>query len=84
MPGFALFFGEVPASQLLYDLLYYFLHRMLQRPLMMKLFHGVHHQVRYPTAFDGLYIHPLELVAALIPLFPGIGVVGPIVARPIT
>ena len=25
--------------------------------LMMELFHGVHHKVRYPTAFDGLYIH---------------------------
>ena len=78
MPGLALFFGEVLASLLLYDLLYYFLHRMLHRPLMMKLFHGVHHKVHYPTAFDGLYIHPVELVAALIPLFLSIAVVGPI------
>ncbi len=78
MPGFALFFGEVLASLLLYDLLYYFLHRLLHRPLIMKLVHGVHHKVRYPTALDGLYIHPMELVAALIPLFLGIAVVGPI------
>ena len=78
MPGLALFFGEVLASLLLYDLLYYFLHRLLHRPLMMKLFHGVHHKVLYPTAFDELYIHPVELVAALIPLFLGIAVVGPI------
>ena len=78
MPGFALFLGEVLAALLLYDLLYYFLHRTLHLPLMMKLFHGVHHKVRYPTAFDGLYIHPVELVAALVPLFLGIAVVGPI------
>ena len=78
MPGLALFCGEVLASLLLYDLLYYFLHRMLHRPLMMKLIHGVHHKVRYPTAFDGLYIHPVELAAALVPLFLGIAIVGPI------
>ena len=77
-PGFALFFGEVLASLMLGDFLYYFVHRMLHRPLMMKLFHGVHHKVRYPAAFDGLYIHPVELVAALIPLFVSIAVVGPI------
>ena len=78
MPGFALFFGEVLAALLLYDLLYCFLHRMLHLPLMMRLLHGVHHRVRYPTALDGLYIHPVELVAALVPLFLGIAVVGPI------
>ena len=78
MPGLALFFVEVVAALLLYDFLYYLLHRMLHRPLMMKLIHGVHHKVRYPTAFDGLYIHPVELAAALVPLFLGIAVVGPI------
>ena len=78
LPGFALFFSEILAALLLYDLLYYFLHRMLHLPLMMKLFHGVHHKVRYPTAFDGLYIHPVELVAALVPLFLGVALVGPI------
>ncbi len=79
-PGFALFVGEVLASLLLYDFLYYLLHRLLHRPRMMRLIHGVHHKVLYPTAFDGLYIHPVELVAALIPLFVSIAVVGPISA----
>ena len=77
-PGFALFVGEVLASLLLYDFLYYLLHRLLHRPRMMKLIHGVHHKVLYPAAFDGLYIHPVEVAAALVPLFVSIAVVGPI------
>ena len=77
-PGWIPFFAEVLAALLVYDILYYFLHRGLHHRRMMQLFHGVHHRVRYPTAFDGLYIHPVELVTALVPLFLGIALVGPI------
>lgn len=73
-----LWFGEVMASLLLYDLAYYAMHRAFHRPRMMKWVHGVHHKVHYPTAMDGLYLNPVENMAGLSLLMLSIAAVGPI------
>lgn len=58
-------FGEVLASLLLYDFMYYFMHRGMHHPKVMKYVHGVHHYVRFPTAQESIYLHPLENIAGL-------------------
>lgn len=77
-PGPLGFAVEVLAALLLYDLLYYAAHRCCHRPRLMRAVHGVHHRVRYPTAFDGLYVHPAELVGGLGLLLASIAAVGPV------
>lgn len=58
-------FGEVLAVLLVYDFMYYFLHRGMHHPKVMKQVHGVHHYIRHPTAFESVYVHPLEGIAGV-------------------
>ncbi len=53
-------FGEVLAVLMVYDFMYYFAHRIMHYPKLMKYVHGVHHYIRYPTAFESVYLHPIE------------------------
>ncbi|MCY4516158.1 MAG: sterol desaturase family protein [Acidimicrobiaceae bacterium] len=76
--GIAVFAVQVLGALLIYDVLYYVMHRTLHRPKLMRLIHGVHHRVRYPTARDSLYLHPVELVAGITLLLVSVAVVGPV------
>ncbi len=58
--GYLTIFGEGLAILLLYDFMYYFFHRGMHNPKVMKQVHGVHHYIRHPTAFESIYVHPLE------------------------
>ncbi len=77
-PGAAHFLGETFAVLLLYDLAYYFYHRGMHHPRIMKAIHGVHHKVRFPTASESIYLHPLEQIGALGLLLAAISLLGPI------
>lgn len=77
-PGAAQLLGETLAVLLTYDLAYYVYHRTLHHPRLMKLIHGVHHRVRYPTASESIYLHPLEQIGALAMLLGAIALYGPI------
>lgn len=70
--------GQVLAVLLLYDFLYYFMHRTLHRRKLMKFVHGVHHKARFPSAFESLYLHPLENLAGLSLLMTSIALLGPV------
>lgn len=52
--------AEALGVLLLYDFMYYFFHRAMHYPKVMKYCHGVHHYIRHPTAFESVYVHPLE------------------------
>ncbi len=77
-PGMAHLLGETLAVLLVYDLAYYFYHRGLHHPRLMKWIHGVHHRVRYPTASESIYLHPLEQIGALSMLLGAMLLFGPI------
>jgi sterol desaturase/sphingolipid hydroxylase (fatty acid hydroxylase superfamily) len=67
------------AILLVYDLLYYFLHRFaFHQWSWLKKVHTVHHLVRHPTAFDSLYLHPVETALGLVLLFSCIALFGPV------
>ena len=77
-PGGALLLGESLGVLMLYDLMYYFYHRGMHHPFVLKHVHRIHHLVRYPTAPESIFLHPLELLGALALLFLAIWIVGPI------
>ena len=77
-PGLAHFLGETFGVLLLYDFAYYFYHRAMHHPKIMKYMHGVHHKIRYPTASESIFLHPLEQIGAIALLFTSITVLGPI------
>ncbi len=77
-PGAAHVFGESLAVLLLYDFLYYFYHRGMHHPKILKYVHRVHHLVRFPTANESIFLHPLEAVGALCLLGFSIVLFGPI------
>ncbi|MGJ8670317.1 MAG: sterol desaturase family protein [Oceanococcus sp.] len=77
-PGSAHVFGETFAVLLLYDFAYYFYHRGMHHPKIMKYIHGVHHKVRFPTASESIYLHPLEQMGALALLLGAMTLLGPI------
>ena len=58
--GFMTLFGEVIVSLLIYDFMYYWAHRWMHIPKFMKAVHGKHHYIRHPTAFESVYVHPIE------------------------
>jgi sterol desaturase/sphingolipid hydroxylase (fatty acid hydroxylase superfamily) len=67
------------AILLVYDFLYYFLHRFAFHQWgWLKKVHTVHHLVRHPTAFDSLYLHPVETALGLVLLFSCIALLGPV------
>ena len=71
-------FGETLAVLLMYDFIYYWFHRVFHHRNLMKLVHGVHHRARFPTAWDGLYLNPVENFAGLGILFLAITIFSPI------
>lgn len=56
---------EATITLMVYDFMYYFLHRGMHYPKVMKYCHGVHHYIRHPTAFESIYLHPLEGIAGI-------------------
>lgn len=73
-------FGEVLAVLLFYDFMYYIMHRTLHHPKLMKYVHGIHHRARFPTAFESLFLHPVEAFGGLFVLFLSAFVIGPVSA----
>jgi sterol desaturase/sphingolipid hydroxylase (fatty acid hydroxylase superfamily) len=69
---------EAFAALLVYDFMYYFFHRGMHHPKAMKYCHGVHHYIRHPTAFESVYVHPLEGIGGVSLLMLGIAITGPI------
>jgi sterol desaturase/sphingolipid hydroxylase (fatty acid hydroxylase superfamily) len=69
---------EVLAALLIYDLMYYFFHRSMHHPKAMKHCHGVHHYIRNPTAFESIYVHPLEGIGGVFLMLLGVFIVGPV------
>jgi sterol desaturase/sphingolipid hydroxylase (fatty acid hydroxylase superfamily) len=62
-----------------YDFAYYLVHRypFHQWQLLRKV-HAVHHTVRYPTAYDSLYMHPIENAIGVLLLIICTFLVGPV------
>ena len=62
-----------------YDFAYYFVHRYSfhQWPWLKKV-HAVHHTVRYPSACDSLFLHPVENAIGLLLLMLCTFLVGPV------
>ncbi|MFO7565527.1 MAG: sterol desaturase family protein [Enhygromyxa sp.] len=71
--------ADVVATLLLYDFLYYFMHRFLfhEWKLLRKV-HVVHHTNKQPTAFESLYVHPVENAMGLGLLMICTLIVGPV------
>ena len=62
-----------------YDFAYYLVHRYpFHQWGPLKRVHAVHHTVRYPTAYDSLYMHPLENAIGLVLLMLCTLLVGPV------
>ncbi len=63
---------EGVALLITYDFAYYLVHRYpFHQWGLLKRVHAVHHTVRYPTAYDSLYMHPLENAIGLVLLMLG-------------
>ena len=70
---------EGVAILITYDFAYYLVHRYpFHQWGLLKRVHAVHHTVRYPTAYDSLYMHPLENAIGLALLMLCTFVVGPV------
>jgi sterol desaturase/sphingolipid hydroxylase (fatty acid hydroxylase superfamily) len=62
-----------------YDFAYYLVHRYpFHQWRLLRRVHAVHHTVRYPTAYDSLYMHPLENAIGLALLMLCTLLVGPV------
>ncbi len=70
---------EGVALLITYDFAYYLVHRYpFHQWGLLKKVHAVHHTIRYPTAYDSLYMHPLENAIGLVLLMLCTFVVGPV------
>jgi sterol desaturase/sphingolipid hydroxylase (fatty acid hydroxylase superfamily) len=76
--GYLTIFGEGLAILLLYDFMYYFFHRGMHHPKVMKKVHGVHHYIRHPTAFESVYVHPLEGIGGNVRFLLSTFILGPV------
>lgn len=71
--------ADVFATLLLYDFLYYFMHRYLFHEWkLLRAVHVVHHTNKQPTAFESLYLHPVENAMGLCLLMLCLLIVGPV------
>jgi sterol desaturase/sphingolipid hydroxylase (fatty acid hydroxylase superfamily) len=62
-----------------YDFAYYLVHRYpFHQWRLLRRVHAVHHTVRYPSAYDSLYMHPLENAIGLALLMLCTLLVGPV------
>jgi sterol desaturase/sphingolipid hydroxylase (fatty acid hydroxylase superfamily) len=63
----------------LYDLLYYCLHRFLFHEWkLLREVHVRHHTVKFPTAIESLYVHPIENMLGVGLLMLCLALVGPV------
>ncbi|MEZ4426877.1 MAG: sterol desaturase family protein [Nannocystaceae bacterium] len=70
---------DVLATLGLYDLLYYCLHRFLFHEWrLLRSVHVVHHTVKYPSAIESLFVHPIENVLGVSLLLACLAIVGPV------
>lgn len=71
--------ADVVVTLALYDLLYYFLHRYLFHEWqLLRSVHVLHHTVKYPTALESLYVHPVENALGVLLLLSCLAIVGPV------
>lgn len=71
--------ADVVVTLGLYDLLYYFLHRFLFHEWqLLRSVHVLHHTVKYPTALESLYVHPIENALGVLLLLTCLAIVGPV------
>ena len=71
--------ADVLGALLLYDFLYYAMHRFVFHEWKaMRSVHAVHHTNKFPTAFESLYMHPLENFMGLGLLMVCTAIVGPV------
>ncbi|PRQ01118.1 sterol desaturase family protein [Enhygromyxa salina] len=69
--------ADVVATLVLYDLIYYCMHRYLFHGRLQWV-HVLHHTVKYPTAIESLYVHPIENAMGVLLFIACIWIVGPI------
>lgn len=69
---------EAFGALMVYDFMYYFFHRAMHHRKAMKYCHSVHHYIRHPTAFESVYVHPLEGIGGVFLMLLGVAIVGPI------
>jgi sterol desaturase/sphingolipid hydroxylase (fatty acid hydroxylase superfamily) len=79
-PGITMLLGETLLVLLLYDFMYYFFHRFMHHPKVLRHVHRVHHLVRFPTANESIFLHPLETIGGLGLLILSVLILGPISA----
>ena len=71
--------ADVIAVLGLYDLLYYLMHRYLFHEWqLLRSVHVLHHTVKYPTAIESLYVHPLENTLGVTLLITCMALIGPV------
>ena len=76
--GFAISFAQVFTILLVYYFMFYWVHRALHLPFLMKHVHYVHHRVRFPTAIDDYYVHPIETLWVTMLFFLSVAIIGPV------
>ena len=76
--GFAVLLGQVLAVLLIYDFMFYWVHRAFHLPFLMRYVHHVHHRVRFPTAIDDYYLHPIDTLWVTTLFFLSIAIIGPV------
>jgi len=70
---------EGVAILITYDFAYYLVHRYpFHQWRLLRRIHAVHHTVRFPVAYDSLYMHPLENAIGLLLLILCTYLVGPV------
>jgi sterol desaturase/sphingolipid hydroxylase (fatty acid hydroxylase superfamily) len=71
--------ADIVVTLALYDLLYYCLHRYLFHEWqLLRSVHVLHHTVKYPTALESLYVHPIENALGVLLLIVCMAIVGPV------
>lgn len=74
----AMLLWQVIAILVIYDFMFYWIHRVFHLRLLLKYVHYVHHRVRYPTAIDDYYLHPVDSLWVTTLFFLSIAIVGPV------
>ena len=71
--------AEVVGALLIYDFGYYFMHRYpFHEWKVTQRIHVLHHTVKYPTALESLYAHPLENVMGIAMFLLSVRLAGPV------
>ena len=70
---------EALAVVLIYDFAYYFFHRYpLHEWKLLRKAHVLHHTVKYPTALESLFVHPVENLLGVVLMMACMLVAGPV------